>query len=362
MLAVWLAVIAFETAVSLGVALLVLAVLIHLAWSRRAASKLQVQLSQVNDRLDQIESRLDPRPIIPPMSIFLEPIEHRWHLVDELCKRIDQWMQRQHFQRIGYFRVDQWEGEELCAYLSQDRTLVASIRMAKDAVEPFVEFLFDLGDGERGGTCNPPASVIRPSDDSAGQSFDGRLSQNFSLIDRMYHEACELASRHQVVLIDPDRIAQFYEQAHEFEMAQRVHCGGITETEIRDVLVRQGLEPTESQVATIQRHWQLAIEDYLLEFSARGKNRLVDGDRVLVVHAGSLGNFLIAQLESVLAKAVDNPREIAKLASELQQLVDQYEPREAIHRFLALLPTGHGIELVDQIVRPVPADLYVLPE
>lgn len=362
MLAVWLAVIAFETAVSLGVALLVLAVLIHLAWSRRAARNLQAQLTQFHDRLDQIESRLDPRPIIPPMSIFLEPIEHRWHLVDELCKRIDQWMQRHNFRRIGYFRVDQWEGEELCAYLSDDQTLVASIRMAKDAVEPFVEFLFDLGDGERGGTSNPPASVIRPNDDSAGQSFDGRLSHNFSLIDRMYKQARELASRHEIIPIEPDRIAQFYEQAHEFEMAQRVHCGGITENEIRDVLVRQGVEPTESQVATIQRQWQLAIEDYLLEFSARGKNRLVDGQRILVVHSGSLGSFLIAQVGSVIAKVAQDPREVASLARQLREHVDRYEPREAIDRFLSILPAGHGIELVDQIVRPAPADLYVLPK
>lgn len=355
------AVIGFETAISLGIALLVLAVLIHLAWSRRAARKLQAQLTQFHDRLDQIESRLEPRPIIPPMSIFLEPIEHRWHLVDDLCKRIDQWMLRNGFQRIGYFRVDQWEGEELCAYLSKDRLLVASVRMAKDVAEPFVEFLFDLGDGQRGGISNPPASVVRPADDATGRCFDGRLSLNFAMIDRMYEEVQELAKQHELTPIDTDQIAQFYELAHEHEMAQRVHCGGVTETEIRDVLLRQGVEPTESQVATIQRQWQLAIEDYLLEFSAQGKNRLVAGDRILVVHAGSLPNYLLGQLGPVITKSLGDPREKTKLILELRALLDQYEPRQAIERLLAVLPSTHCIDLVDQIVRPVPADIYAWP-
>lgn len=356
-----IATIAFETAVSFGIVLLVLAVLIHWSWSRRSAQKLQNQITQFHNRLDQLESRMEPRSIIPPMSIFLEPIEHRWHVVDELCKRIDLWMQRHHFQRVGYFRVDQWDGEELCAYLSQDRYLVAAVRMAKDVVEPYVEFLFDLGDGQRGGTSNPPASVIRPPDDSAGRSFDGRLSTDFLIIDRMYEVACALAKQQEPVPIDPERIAQFYELAHEHEMAQRVHCGGITETEIRDVLLRQGVEPTESQVATLQRQWQLAIEDYLLEFSARGKNRLMDGDHILIVYAGSLRSYLLGQLEPIITNSVQAAHERTKLILDLDQLLNQFDPREAVERFLAILPNNHGIDLVDQIIRPIPADIYAGP-
>lgn len=329
--------------------------------ARRSSKQLNARLDQFQSRINEIENRIDLRPIIPPMSIFLERIEHRWHVVDDLCRQIDNWMLLHEFNRIGYFRIAELDNEELCVYLSKDHLLVAAVRMAKDLTEPFAEFCFDLGSGDRGGVSNPPISVIRPSGESSGCHFDGKLSSDLSLLNRMYQKAIELIDHHRPRPIDPDRIGEFFEEAHENEMASRVHCGGITESEIHDVLIRQGVLPTAAHVTLIQRQWQLAIEDYLLEFSARGKNKKIDGCQILIVHQGSLSSYLIDQLRPLISRTLQDSRRSEALVSELSQLLKKLEPREAITRLRSLLPVDRDFDLIDQMIRPVPADVYAWP-
>jgi hypothetical protein len=145
-------------------------------------------------------------------------------------------------------------------------------------------------------------------------------------------------------------------------MSSRISEGGVSEQEIREALLRQGLRPTIAQIGLIQRQWQAAIEDYLLEFSARGKNFRYKGDPVLVVHDGSLGTYISSQLHCCLLKRLSDPREASLLCRELEQMLVRFNPREAISRFRPLLPAEWRFELVDQIRRPVAADIYRLFE
>lgn len=356
-----IATIPIEIALGLAFLIAALALLLQVTWARRSAIRLETRLSEFQHRLVAIESRLELRPVIPPMSIFLEPIEHRWHVVDELCRRIDDWMIQRKFARIGYFRIEELEGEELCAYLSADCSLVAAVRMASDTTEPFVEFCFDLGDGERGGTSNPPNSTIRPATDAIGCHFEGKLSFDFTLIDQMYLKAVELMGSQQTMTIEPERIAQFFEEAHIAEMSCLVRCGGITDGAIRDVLRRQGILATDHIVGLIQRQWQQSIEDYLLEYSARGRNCQVAGQRVLVVYQGSVAGYLVDQLQPLITCSSPVVSRCDELNHQLRAMLDRLDPREAVSQFRSMLPARHRLELVDQLMRPIPADVYALP-
>jgi hypothetical protein len=333
----------------------------HFSWARRTRSELNAALSDMNTRLSQLESRLELQPVIPPMSIFLEPIDRKWHVADELCRQIDRWMMLHQFQRVGYFSIEELDGDELCVYLSNDQLLVAAVRMSRDSAEPFVEFCFDLGQGDRGGTSNPPASTIRPPLDSAGCHFEGKLTNNPQLLYQMYDRALQLVEEHKPLPVSRERIAEFFEEAHACEMALRVTSGGISESEIHEVLQRQGISPTTTQVAWIQRQWQSAIEDYLLEFSARGKSRQMDGQRILVVHDGSIPSYVATTLRPVIQATLKDAREVELLSSELEQMLQRFSPREAVARFRPLLPLKNRFDLVDQMNRPVSADVYALP-
>jgi hypothetical protein len=332
----------------------------QLIWTRKARLELIAVLKDFQNRLMRLENRLELRSTVPPMSIFLEPIDRKWHEVDDLCRLIDQWMMQHNFQRIGYFRIEELDNDELCVYLSGDKLLVGSIRLSQDAAEPFVEFCFDLGQGDRGGTSNPPSSTIRPAAGAAGCHYDECLSSDPDLLQRMYDRARELVDEYKPLPVSADRIAEFFEEAHASEMKLRVANGGISATEIQDVLLRQGVEPTSTRVAGIQGQWQSAIEDYLLEFSARGKNRQMDGQRVLIVHDGSVSSYLITMLRPVILSTTQDVNEIESLCVELEQMLERFSPREAVARFRPLLPMKNRFELVDQITRPLAADVYAL--
>lgn len=345
----------------LAVTVLVGWVFIHLSRTRRTNDELSDVISKFRNRLSRLENRLDRlQPVIPPMSIFLESIDRKWHVADELCRQIDRWMKLHQFERIGYYSIEELDGEELCVYLSQDRLLVAAVRMSRDSSEPFVEFCFDLGQGDRGGTSNPPNSTIRPPADSVGCHFEGRLTGNPNLLYQMYLRALQLVEKYKPLPVAPQRIAEFFEEAHASEMALRVTCGGITELEIQEVLQRQGVSPTTTEVAWIQRQWQSAIEDYLLEFSACGKSRKMDGQRILIVHEGSIPSYLRTILQPVILASTTDWQEAELLSREFEQMLNRFAPREAVARFRPLLPSKDCFHLVDQISRPVSGDVYAV--
>jgi hypothetical protein len=121
------------------------AIVIYRWRSHGKRHQIQSALSDLNHRLTQLESRLDVQSTVPPMHIFLEPKDRRWHSKDELCRQIDRWMLQNDFERLGYFSIEGMNREELCTYLSQDRLLVGAIRMPLDISEPYVEFCFSSG-------------------------------------------------------------------------------------------------------------------------------------------------------------------------------------------------------------------------
>jgi hypothetical protein len=337
------------------------AIVIYRWRSHGKRHQIQSALSDLNHRLTQLESRLDVQSTVPPMHIFLEPKDRRWHSKDELCRQIDRWMLQNDFERLGYFSIEGMNREELCTYLSQDRLLVGAIRMPLDISEPYVEFCFSSGpSGQRGGVGNPPQSTIGTTDGVAGRYFQGRLSDDLSLLDQMHGAARQLLQDHIATPVDPLRIAEFFEEAHAYEMACRVASGGISQQEILEALRRQGVQPTDRQVAAVQCQWQSAIQDYLLEFSPRGKNCLVAGHQLLIVHDGSYVNFLNSQLSQLLKHSLADAQEIQLLRLQLNQLLDRFPPRQAISRFCRLLPSACGLRLVDQLQQPVACDVYAL--
>ncbi len=338
-----------------------LAILIYRKRSNEDSHQIQSALTNLNHRLTQLECRLDVQSTVPPMHIFLEPKDRRWHSRDELCRKIDQWMSKHDFERLGYFSIEGLNREELCTYLSHDRLLVGAIRMPLDISEPYIEFCFSSGpSGQRGGVGNPPQSTIGTTDGVAGRYFQGSLSVDFSLLDQMHVAARQLLQDHTATPVDPHHIAEFFEEAHAYEMACRVASGGISQQEILEALRRQGVQPTSDQVSAVQCQWQAAIQDYLLEFSPQGKNYLVAGHRLLIVHDGSYVNFLSSQLSQLLKQSLADAQEIGLLCQQLEQLLERFQPRQAISRFCRLIPMACMLRLVDQMRFPVACDVYAI--
>ncbi|HAC90702.1 MAG TPA: hypothetical protein DCF63_08720, partial [Planctomycetaceae bacterium] len=54
-------------------------IVIYLWKSHGKRHQIQTALSDLNHRLTQLESRLDVQSTVPPMHIFLEPKDRRWH-------------------------------------------------------------------------------------------------------------------------------------------------------------------------------------------------------------------------------------------------------------------------------------------
>ena len=147
---------AVASASSLAAVALFAVWLVYYRRQRSAERQVRRQLRRLSRRVAQLEGRLEPHSIVPPMHIFLERTQRQWHAADELCHRIDGWLQQHGFQRIGYFQIEELGGEELSAYLRPTTCWWGAVRMPTGAAEPYVEFCFDLGQGRA------VASAIRP--------------------------------------------------------------------------------------------------------------------------------------------------------------------------------------------------------
>jgi len=55
------------------------------------------------------------------------------------------------------------------------------------------------------------------------------------------------------------------------------------------------------------------------------------------------------------------PAQLTRISDELESLLRLFSPREAIARLRPLLPESFRFNLVDQLRKPVEADLYLLP-
>ncbi|MBX3420704.1 MAG: hypothetical protein KF752_04025 [Pirellulaceae bacterium] len=343
-----------------GVGLL-LALLLHVLWWRKSQRQLRRTINTLSHRVAGLEQFLELQAIIPPMRIYLETSDQPWRTAEELCQAVDGWLLQHEFQPAGRFVIEELGNEQLSAYLSCDKLLVAAVRLPPDAILPYVEFCFDTGaGGQRGGVGNPPSGTVGLPIGAIGQFFEATLAGDLRLLEQMYEAARQLLQQHQPRPVEPENIAHFFEEAHELEMSWRVTSGGLTRQEIDDVLRRQGVQATPGQVALLQRQWQVAIEDYLLEFSARGRDRQATGGQMMVVHDGSLAGYLKSRLRQMLVQVSADSREVELLCTELDQILSRFSPRDAVARFRPLLPTALRFDLVDHINHPVRADVYAL--
>jgi hypothetical protein len=178
----------------------------------------------------------------------------------------------------------------------------------------------------------------------------------------MWLEAKELVTQQAVQLVNPQRIAIFFEEAHAAEMDSRIACGGLAEEEIRASLFAQGTHASDQDVEDIQGQWQQAIEQHLLDFSTRGRVQRTAGREILVVHDGSLHHYLRSRICPLLRCSGElDQRQFLAMVNELGLLLETFTPREAMARFRPLLPGTLRYDLIDQLHQPVEADLYTLP-
>ncbi len=299
---------------------------------------------------------------VPPMYITLFPIEDRKTGYDDdgLVRKIDQWMRKHEFKKVDFFEIEELN-EDLCIYLNRDRKLLAAIRDLNDRDGLYVEFCFDLGNARRGGVSNPPSSTLGLPDDAVGKFFTGQLRDDFKLLDQMYAEALKLMRKHTVRVINPTEVDDFYESAHEAEIVARIESGGVSEAEIRQSFVAQGIEVDESEIALIAREWQNRVDEYLLDFADTAGEMHTDGDDILVVHDRCGKLFLKDRLKDYMVEDDEMESDQQQyLTSELVELLERFTPRDAVARFRPLLPTASRYRLVEQIQEPLPADFYLL--
>lgn len=299
--------------------------------------------------------------IVPPMRLHLEHSKRGLELFGKFGARADRWLLDHSFATIGQYVIEELGFEEIRTYLSDDRNLIAAIRLPLSANEPYVEFCFKLAGSTRGGVSNPPGPVVAPPAEAAGKFYQARLSEDASLLSKMWLDAKEFVDSNSVVPFEADGIASFFEEAHAAEMDYLIEQGGISEKEIRSTLLAHGVEPSQSDIDDIQAEWQTAIENHLLDFSSQGKNHQLDGHDVLVVHDGSANNYLLGRLESCLAKTADSARDDLAKTRELAAMLKLFSPREALSRFRPFLPIDSRYEMIDQVQYPIQADLYLLP-
>jgi hypothetical protein len=337
--------------------LAIVVVVIYFILSRNFSRELQPTVGEISEAMSG-DSPLE----IPPMRIWLEPIdEHVWHGVP-LISLIEEWMSSHQFLPGGNYRIQELGGELIRIYLSSDRRLLAAIRLPRDQAEPYVEFCCDLGKGNRGGISNPPSSTIPLPEGAIGKYYSPRLSEDIELLNHMWLQARELVDSQSTVCIDGARVASFFEDAHAAEMDNRLTAGGIDVEEICQAFRAQGLVATELEIQSIQQQWQQAIERHLIACSTRSRDRTNRGAQILAVHDGSLSSYLIARVD-VLLRHFQNIDidELAFLANELVILLGKFRPREAMSRFRPLLPSSLRYQLIDQLTHPVGTDLYLLP-
>ncbi|MCA9191576.1 MAG: hypothetical protein KDB03_07435 [Planctomycetales bacterium] len=335
---------------------------------RETVQELDQLLNQSVDlkNIEEISSIVSASNCVPPMRISVVPVQlESWQLGNhEIFQRIENWLTTHSFHHVGDFGVRQIEGEVMRTYLSDDQKLIAAVRNNKDNQTPYVEFCFSLGDGTRGGICNPPAATVPLPNDAVGKFYWMDLGDNPELLSRMWVEAKELVDHNKAQSIPPERVANFFEEAHATEMDFRIQRGGLSEDEIRASFAAQHIEPTAVDIANIQSQWQHAIEEYLLDFSPRGCQQYEQGLDVLIVHAASLSDYVAHRLNDALNLAGYETYEeddLREMQEELLGLLRKFPVREAIARFRPLLPKELRYHLIDQLKSPVEADLYQLP-
>ena len=330
------------------------------------ASDLELYLEKQKDK--QLASRttgLVETDCVPPLAIHLEKESDPEFWQNAGVSRFCKWFQDQEFSWVGDYVIEEMADEHLRIFLDTDRRLISALRYPHYASEPYAEFCFKLLDGSCAGVANPPEHTLLLPEEALGKFFSEKLSENRLLLDEMHQAAECISQSHGVVQWENDDVPLFYEESHAAEMDLRMRRGGLSVEEIERTFSAYGAIANAADIHHVQSQWQDAIEKHLIDFSSHAMNLVVQGQLVFAVHDGSEQVFLVEKLQSTLSRLVRASalsNEINVSAVELKEMLTKFSPREAIARFRPLLPSGLRYELVDQISRPLPADLYVLPE
>ncbi len=322
-----------------------------------------MQTSSIDaDYFRAIENQSNTEFDVPPMRIHMERTSPAvWHgesRVEEVAK----WILNNGFELIGDFLIEELPGSRLKVFLSDDRWLVGAIRQDQANDATYVEFCFDLGNNQRGGVSNPPNATVPLPDGAIGEHFHGDFNDGVHLLPKMLERARELAEENAAFKVDRHKIEDFFEAAHAAEMDLRIERGGLTADEIRLALQQDHQSVSKAEIDGIQRDWQDAIEQFLVEQSPKGSVYSDERSEVVAVHDGSLSSILFDRFCEFYrgAREID-AEELRRIMGELETLLKMFKPREAIARFRPLLPEPIRFSLIDQLRKPVEADLYLLP-
>lgn len=336
---------------------------------RKTVGQMEAVLAQSLQSVRELGKADGDWQTVPPMRIKVRRF-HSDTISEPLIAKIDAWLLEHSFRYLGQYEIAH-DRERLRVYLSDDGLLLSAIRQEPQTVGCYVEFCVDLGHGQRGGVSNPPVATVGLSADAVGRYFVGQLDQDFGLLSQMWLEAKDIVDQHEVLKIDAERIAEFFEQAHAAEMDWRIAQGGVSETEIRTAFAAQGITGTPQDIEAIQLKWQAAIDRYILEFSRRITQLAPVPARVLVVHDSSSALHLLQQFGLLLpietaSTVLEAPRSAGEDSQpaimELREMLHRFSPREAIARLRPLLPPGLRYQLVESLTQPVEADVYTFPE
>lgn len=304
-----------------------------------------------DDEFDDAEATSD----VPPMRIHLLSIDHFEQVFQDEVNLVTNWMRKHGFELIGDYRIPELGNTELRAFISSDQRVVAALRTLD--YEPYVEFCFDLGKGLRGGVSNPPTATIPLPMDAVGSHLVVDLSDEG--LTKMHQLARTLAEQHEANIVDRNRIVSFFEEAHSTEMDARIQRGGLSEAEIQQSLSNYGSYETRD-VQAVQNDWQTAINHFLIRQSNKVTSRTNEESNVLVVYDASLARLLLDRIRTVYGQL--QTQELTAKLDELESMLKRFSPREAIARFRPLLPENMRYDLIDQLKKPVEADLYLMPE
>lgn len=349
-------------------------VVLYLAVARRVTLRVRQSLQEFEDMqglafdADYIRSVDDLKEFdfdVPPMRIHLKKTLPAIWVNErdvETVSGVSKWIESNGFEFVGDYLISELPESRLKVFLSDDRWLVATIRQDNADDPIYVEFCFDLGDNQRGGVSNPPNATVPLPEDAVGEHFHERLEDGIQILPKMLARARELAEEYAALKADRNRIEKFFEVAHAAEMDLRIERGGLTAEEIRLALEHDKQTVSSADIEVIQRDWQDAIEQFLVVQSPRGADLIDDDGEVVAVHDGSLSTYLFARFHDFYESYGEiEPEEMSRLTGELDALLRLFKPREAIARFRPLLPESLRFSLIDQLRKPVEADLYLLP-
>ncbi len=345
---------------------IVVVMVLYFVVARRITTRVRQSLREFErlqgDSIDADDCRdVDDGPMIsvPPMRIHMVGAPAGVWGDERGVEAGAKWIEANGFTLIGDFLIEEVPDARLKVFLSDDRLLVAAIRQDDEWTSPYVEFCFDLGGNQRGGVSNPPNATIPLPEGAIGEHFDEDFLDDVDVLEGMLQRARQLAEENAAVKVDRKKIVEFFESAHAAEMDSRIHRGGLTAEEIRAALSRELVTVSQADIEEIQWDWQESIEQFLVDHSLKDVD---ESGEMLAVHNGTLASYVRQRICEFYETETDiEPAQLTRISDELESLLQLFSPREAIARLRPLLPESLRFNLVDQLRKPVEADLYLLP-